>query len=206
MDTYLALALVVMASVACSAGEDASGEAPSTSTVRLTSPLPGFRRQCEDAAASLGFAVPCPKRLPLVSGNPIDCSGPCVATAGGGETLDRIFFLNVQGYDSKESSETIRHLIVEARRIERAPPSPCYEGVPAGDLRTNGREVAVLDCPPSSPGAQRAIMHGEGAHAGHLLGYWDEGGVRYVVSVHGSTKPHRRLVRQLVSSIEIIEP
>jgi hypothetical protein len=205
---------------ACSADDNTRGEAPSTSTrgtstaedrsvvemVRLATPLPGFRRQCEAAAASLGFAVPCAKTLPLIRGEPIDCDGDCIATAGGGETLDTIFFLNVQGYDREEPSEMVRHLIVEARRIERAPPRPCYEGVPAGGLRTNAREVAVLDCPPSTPKAQRAIMHGEGAHTEHLLGYWDEGGVRYAVSVHGSTKPNRRLLRQLVSSIEIIEP
>jgi hypothetical protein len=220
MVRYLALASVVMALAACSPEGDTSGEAPSTSTrgtssaedrsvvelVRLATPLPGFRQQCEDAAASLGFAVPCPKSLPLISGEPIDCDGDCLATAGGGETLDTIFFLNVQGYDSEAPSETDRHLIVEARRIERAPPSPCYESVPAGGLRTNGREVAVLDCPPSTPKAQREVMHGEGVHIEHLLGYWDEGRARYVVSVHGSTKPNRRLLRQLVSSIEIIEP
>jgi hypothetical protein len=202
---YLALALVVMAPVACSAGRDTSGEGSSTSTVRLASPLPGFRRQCEDAAASLGFAVPCPKRLPLVSGKPIDCSGPCVSTGGSGEALDRIFFLNVEGYDGGPS-ETVRHLIVEARRLERAPPSPCYGGVAAGKLKVDHREATLLDCPPLTLSAGAVIMHGEGAHARHLLGYWDEGGVRYVVSVHGSTKPHPRLLRQLVASIEIIEP
>jgi hypothetical protein len=206
MVTYLAVALVGMASVACSAGEDTSGKTPSTSTPRLANPLPGFRRQCEDAAASLGFPVPCPKRLPLVSGKPIGCSGLCVATAGSGETLDRIFFLNVEGYDGGPSSETVHHLIVEARRIERAPPSPCYGGVAAGKLKVNRQEVTLLDCPPLVLSEGAMIAHGEGAHAGHLLGYWDEGGIRDVVSVHGSTKPHRRLLRQLVASIEIIEP
>jgi hypothetical protein len=195
-----------MASVACSAEEDTSGKAPSTPTVRLASPRPGFRRQCEDAAASLGFAVPCPKRLPLVSGKPIDCSGPCVATAGGGETLDRIFFLNVEGYDGGPSSETVRHLIVEARRIERAPPSPCYGGVAAGRLKVNRREVTVLDCPPMAPGAATMVMHGERAHAGHLLAYWAESAIRNVVSVHGATGPNRSLLRLLVSSIEVIAP
>jgi hypothetical protein len=66
--------------------------------------------------------------------------------------------------------------------------------------------LALLDCPPSTPKSQGATRHGEGAHAGHVLGYWDEGGVRYVVSVHGATKPIRELLRQVVSSIEIVGP
>jgi hypothetical protein len=216
----LALALVVLASVACSTEDATSGEARSSSTrgtsttedpsvdemVRLARPLPSFRRQCEEAAPALGLAIPCPRRLPLIGGRRIDCDGNCVAAAGGGQTFDMIFFLNVEGYDNEESPETVRHVIVEARRIERAPPSPCYEGGPAGSLRTNGRDVTVLECPPATSRAQGATRHGEGAHAGHVLGYWDEGGVRYVVSVHGATKPNRELLRRVVSSIEIIGP
>ena len=127
--------------------------------------------------------------------------------AGGGETLDRIFFLNVEGYGGGPSSETVRHLIVEARGIERAPLSPCFGGVPAGTFTVSGRVVMLLECPNArTPEAEIGITHGEGAHSEHLLGYWDQDGVRNVVSVHGPTEPNRSLLRRIVSSIEIIEP
>jgi hypothetical protein len=196
----------VLVSVAIAVGcDDDDSQKPATSTVPLTASAPGLRRQCENAAASLGFAVPCPTKVPLLAGKPADCSGSCVAMAGGGETLDMIFFLNVEGYDSGEASETVRHLIVEGRRVERAPPSPCYGGVPDRTFTVNGGEVTLLECPPATPEAEARIMHGEGAHTEHLLVYWDEGGVRNVVSVHGSTKPNRSLLRRVVSSIEIID-
>jgi hypothetical protein len=191
--------------VGCDSGGASSTEQPAASTVPLTAATPGLRRQCKDAAASLGFAVPCPTKVPVLEGKPADCSGSCVVMAGGGETLDTIFFLNVEGYDSGQVSEPVRHLVVEARRVERAPPSPCYGGLPAGNFTVGGREVRQLECPARTPEAEARIMHGEGAHAEHVLGYWDEGGVRNVVSVHGSTKPNRSLLRRLLSSIAIID-
>jgi hypothetical protein len=119
----------------------------------------------------------------------------------------RLFFLNVEGYDANAGApETVRHLIVEAQRAQDAPPSPCYEGVPAGALEANGQDIAVLECPPDSPQAQANIRHGEGAHIEHLLAYWDSDGVRYVVSVHGTTVGNRALLEHLISSIEIIRP
>jgi hypothetical protein len=84
--------------------------------VLLATPARGFR-QCEDAAETLGLAVPCPTRLPLIKGKRVDCSGPCLVMAGGGETLDRIFFLNVDGYDAAPSSPPVHHMIIEARKV-----------------------------------------------------------------------------------------
>jgi hypothetical protein len=140
-----------------------------------------------------------------VNGVPVGCDDRgCVVAAGGGPTIDTIFVLDIEGFDSDEPPERIRHLMVEARRIERAPPRPCYEGVAAGKLSISGREVTLLDCPVSTARAQAAIRHGEGAHSGHLLGFWDEGGVRYVVSVHGATEQNRSLLRGVVSSIEVV--
>jgi hypothetical protein len=170
--------------------------------VPLAQPATGFRRECEDAASSLGFAVPCPTKLPLVGGKPVDCSDTCVVTGGN----DKIFFLNIEGYDAAPSSQAVRHMIVEAREVDRAPPSPCAGGTPTGRTTIVGREVALLDCPPRTAELERQIMHAEGAHTEHILGYWDEKGVREVVSVHGATEANTLLLRQVVASIEIVQP
>ena len=183
------------------------GAADVVGGVSLAEPGAGFAQQCQDAATSLGIAVPCPTRLPLIAGQAVRCSGSCVGIAGGDETEARAFVLNVEGYDGIAGSpETVRHLVIEARKAQEAPPSPCYEGVPAGTLMANGQEVALLGCPQSSPEAEANMRHGEGIHAEHLLGYWDDHEVRYAVSVHGATDANRALLEQLVSSIELVEP
>jgi hypothetical protein len=165
--------------------------------IPLAMPAPGLRQQCENAAALLGFAVPCPTTLPLVKGKPIDCSDACVAMAG----TNRVFFLNIDGYDP--ASKTIHHMIVEARAVDRVPPAPCANGIPAGSANIRGREVTVLECPNAAK-LQGQIMHGEGAHSEHVLAYWDENGVRHAVSVHGATKPNTSLVQEVIASIEIV--
>jgi hypothetical protein len=112
-----------------------------------------------------------------------------------------------RGYDANAGAlETVRHLIVEAQRAEGAPPGPFHEGVPAGVLQAHGRQVAVLECPPDSPQARATIRHGEGAHVEHLLAYWDSQGIRYVVSVHRTTAGDGRLLKRLISAIELIGP
>jgi hypothetical protein len=174
--------------------------------VPLTTPADGFARQCEDAAVALGFAVPCPTRLPLVSGERVRCSGTCVGRVGEGSEVD-VFVLDVAGYDDVAGApEIVRHLAVEAFKADEAPPSPCYEGVAAGTLDADGVEVALLDCPPSSAASEAIVRHGEGIHAGHLLGYWDSNGVRYAVSVHGVTDESSALLERLVSSVELVAP
>jgi hypothetical protein len=104
----------------------------------LAEPAPGLAQQCEGAASSLGFAVPCPTRLPLIDGEPADCSGSCIGLAGEKGAEVRSFFLNIEGYDANaDAPGTVRHLIVEAQKVQDAPPSPCYEGVPVGALEAD---------------------------------------------------------------------
>ena len=65
--------------------------------------------------------------------------------------------------------------------------------------------MTLLDCPPRTPDVDLQIMHGEGAHVEHVLGYWDEHGIRYVASVHGATDANTSLLKQVIASIEIVE-
>jgi hypothetical protein len=175
--------------------------------VPLTAPADGFARQCQDAAVALGFAVPCPTRLPLVSGERVGCSGTCVGRVGERSDVD-VFVLDVAGYDDDVvgTPGIVRHLAVDAFKADDAPPSPCYEGVASGTLDADGVEVALLHCPPSSAASEANTRHGEGIHAGHLLGYWDSNGVRYAVSVHGVTDDSSALLERLVSSVELVAP
>jgi hypothetical protein len=98
------------------AGRDRStaedGVIEEASGVPLAEPTPGLAQQCLGAARFLGFAVPCPTSLPLVGGEPVDCSGDCIGIAGERGTEVLGFFLNIEGYDGNPGApETVRHLI-----------------------------------------------------------------------------------------------
>lgn len=66
--------------------------------------------------------------------------------------------------------------------------------------------MTILECAEGSAALQSNVRHGEGAHAGHLLGFWDVAGVRNVVSVHGHGEQSRRLVEEVVEAIDLIDP
>lgn len=171
-------------------------------SVPLMPASPTLASQCQDAAAELGFAVPCPSNVPTVHGAPVGCDDGCVSLAGGDETLHRLFSMDIADFDGGEELGEVRHARVEARRVTDAPPVACYRGTDMG--RIDGLSVAVLDCPERSDESAANTRHGEGAHAGHLLGYWDAEGIRYVVSVHGKSAASRTLLEHLIASIELV--
>jgi hypothetical protein len=190
------LVVAVLLSAAC-AGRGLEAESTTTST------LTGLRLQCQRGADELGFAVPCPEFLPEGDAAVVGC---CVSEAGGDATLDEIFFLDVTGFEPPPPGP-VQHLIVEARRVDRAPPAPCFDGRATGELRAGGRDLVLLTCPSTDTlEAESGIQHGEGAHTLHLLGYWDEADIRYVVSVHGHRAAARRLLAEVAASIDLVAP
>jgi len=159
---------------------------------------------CTQAAVELGFAVPCLSEVPRVAGEPATCLDHCVGSAGGGETLHPLFFLDVADFDGPDDLGPIRHLTIEARRVADAPPVPCYEGVPLEQSVLP--DTTVLACPESSPESQANNRHGEAAHAGHLLAAWDADGVRFVVSVHGRSAANLELLEAVLQAIQVVKP
>ena len=205
----LAVAIVVGG---CSSAQQSSTEEPSPATaapaetVPKTALLPAaetLRFQCEQAAVELGFAVPCPSQLPTVDGAAPTCPVSCVGQAGGGDTLHEVFFLGVADFDGADRLGSTRHLVVEARRLADAPLLPCFGGVDANDAHPTMR---LLTCVESSAELQANVQHGEGAHAGHILGYWDDAGVRYSISVHGDGDQNRMLVNEVFEAISLVGP
>lgn len=137
---------------------------------------------------------------------PATCGTSCVGTAGGDDTLHELFFFDVTDFDGGQHLGSVRHLVIEARRLTDAPPIPCFGGVPSDQL--NNGAVSALQCPELDDlpeDAAAMIRHGEGAHTGHTLGYWDLDGVRYVVSVHGASDVSRRLIDELVAAVSPLE-
>ena len=198
--------LIVLLVAVCTGG---NGAESTTTTSSSSTSIPGvgggLAEECADAADVLGYPVPCPTRLPGASCGTLPPGAeeglePCVAHAGGGETLDTVFSL--EGHAASGSGA---HLVIEARRVEKAPPVPCYKGMPRPSISAGGRTLGVLTCPENAEGADANIRHGEGAHVGHLLGYWDEGGIRYVVSVHDQSTSGRELLTDIASDVTLTD-
>ena len=125
-----------------------------------------------------------------------------MASAGGEGTLHRLFAMEVVDFAAGSALGDIHHLVLEARRVSQSPPTPCFGGHLMGRPDRGG--VSLLECPEASSESERATLHGEGAHAGHTLGYWDVSGIRYAISVHGLSVDARRLVERMIQGIELI--
>ena len=208
-------ACVALLLVGCSgdADDEALPGERSTTTAEVLDVIPlsdapaALVSECQAAATHLGFAVPCPTRVPRVGGAPASCEGGCVSRGGAEETLHELFSFDVADFVGGEALGPVRHVRLEARRLQDVPPVACYDGVPADAEAPDVRPGAtVLHCPDATAESQANTRHGEGAHAGHLLAYWDQDGVRYVVSVHGTSSAAERLLSQLAQNIDVVDP
>lgn len=202
------LIVAVVGLLGCSASDDARNPERSSVAADATGVLfdasPGMAVDCENAAAELGFAVPCPRTVPDIAGEPASCLSSCVSTAGADETTARLFFLDVAGFDGPDDLGPVRHLAIEARRVADAPPVPCYDGVASERYDIEGS--TVFECPEATAESQGNSLHGEGAHAGHLLATWDASGIRFAISVHGLSAASHEFLQQVHKSIEVVEP
>jgi hypothetical protein len=198
---------------------DDSSKSDARETVpRLVDASDALQRQCVAAAEKLGFAVPCPRRVPALRGAAMDCSrprlmqsgesrAPCVGLAG--ERPAEIFFVDFTGFDVPAAYVGIDgkregHLIIEARRHADSPPRPCFDGVEREAPPIAGRPITRYACPSRSARMERLIRHGEGAHTDHVLFAWGGSGIDYVASAHGDTAANARLITQIVESIDIV--
>jgi hypothetical protein len=187
-------------------GPERERSAMTSPPVQLVEASPGLRGQCQEAAAALGFGVPCPTSLPTVDGGLVDCRfHGCVAESGASGT---IFFLNIEDFDAPSRYTGVGpssgHLVVEGRRAASSPPRPCFDGRTIDSLDAGGRTAQVFECPGPSVRAEAEARHGEGAHTGHLLLAWSEGEINYAVSAHGHNDANRRLLVKLVKSIDVV--
>ena len=134
---------------------------------------------------------------------------PCVGLEGSPPYA--IFGLEFSGFDVPADyigvdGKPEGHLVVEARPDTDSPPDPCIGATRLGEIAVGRWTVTEFNCPEDSVIVQREAMHGEGAHAGHLLFEWNEDGVDYLASAHGHTSVNRDLLRNVVRSMELVQP
>ena len=91
-------------------------------------------------------------------------------------------------------------------RNTTAPRTPASAPSASGASAVGPWTATEYTCPNNSVIVQREAMHGEGAHAGHLLLEWNQDGIDYLASAHGHTATNLALLKQLVSSMTLIPP
>jgi hypothetical protein len=136
-------------------------------------------------------------------------STPCVGLEG--LPPYPIFGLEFTGFDVPPEyigvdGKAVGHVVVEARPQRESPLLPCIGGERLGQVVVVQRTVAEYRCSNDGLRVQREARHGEGAHAGHLLVEWREGGTDYIASAHGYTGANLDLLKQLVSSMRLLAP
>jgi hypothetical protein len=216
----LLLVVIGIVGAACSSGSQRS--TPSSTTrqpaalVNLVPASAELRGQCAAAANRLRFAVPCPTQVPARAGMGMSCPrpqgaalGPCLGLEGAPPYP--VFGLDLSGFDVPADyvgvdGKALGHLVVEARPHVDSPPNPCVGGTVLGNVALGLWTPTELTCPNAGVMVQREAMHGEGAHAGHLLFEWNQDGIEYIASAHGPTRVNRELLRQVVTSMTLIGP
>ena len=131
---------------------------------------------------------------------------PCVGLAG--SPPYPTFFIELAGFDVGPSyrgvdGKAMGHLIVSATSQRHAPSHPCI-GEITGSFVISHRHVTEYRCSDDSLRVQGEARHGEGAHLGHLLLDWKQGGVDYAVSAHGYTSVNLTLLERLVASMTLV--
>ena len=123
----------------------------------------------------------------------------------------RVFFLDFEDFDVPRGyvgvhGRPVGHMFIEARKLSDAPRKPCIEGTPVQRVHVKVWRSILYVCPNDSPYIERVARHGEGANVGHVVLEWKSKGVDYVASAHGHTTTNVTLLRQLVGSIELVQP
>lgn len=164
-----------------------------------------LREGCREAATTLGYAVPCPMRVPLAS-EPIRCRVPgefrgsdiepqegCVL--GESFAFSPEFVVLPEDYIGVDGRRQDHLLVHASQALDR--PSPCQGDVVERHEAEMGSQDATL-------WACGEEVHG--VHAGHVVLVWRRGGVNYLVSAHGHTDVNFRLIERIAQNVEYVSP
>jgi hypothetical protein len=183
-------------------------------TCPLAAPVPGFddrrsyppghpaarlQRQCQRAADRLGFPVPCPALLPVMSPGAV-LPLPCDDARFGCEwdtafVLEQEGFVVPPGYGGGAGLAVQGRLAVTAARRAGDDTVACEEGEqPVATVTPRGIRGRMLQC------AEAAV------HLDSVLVRWRERGVVMVVSVLGHNRLHQQLAMTVAEHVRVVSP
>lgn len=180
--------------------------------VRLVPAASALGAQCELAAHTLGYAVPCPTKVVTRAEQPLACTpSPIPSSLPLCVGRQHDFFLEWNSFDVPSGfvgvdGKPIGHVIIAATPVSDSPPEPCIGGVTIGTFSVLAMKSVIYQCAPDSPLIERTARHGEGAYTSHVLLYWQRNGIAYLVSSHGYGAASVALMEQLAASLNLIGP
>jgi hypothetical protein len=196
-----AFALAVLLT-GCSSGRSAS---TAIAGVAFTDAPSELEHQCQTTATSLGFAIPCPSKLPVgaqptvfVGGN---CPGRSVWVGPGYSAESPYAFASIQWPDPKRTG----HVVFVGAPTEMSASAIIYSRLPsseAGALQSKGH-TAVQGVP-----ADLFAVPDDSATAfgSHLVVVWTLNGHTYALGFHGTDDDARQLDNAVTSSLRMVQP
>lgn len=164
---------------------------------------------CANLAGNVGFAVPCPTRLPTPSFGPTCVGSSCMLTAGSGEGVvieHRAF--EVPAEWPNDGTPQVFVTAAEIQR-ERADGTLQVRGDPAlvachrDDPVAATSRARFVNCAPG----QTWIPHIQGEpHESHTAAFWRDDSVVYAASVEGHGQAAQELLHALIDGIEYVAP
>jgi len=190
-----------------SAGYDIAPTPPDVAKVGslyLVPSLAPSESACADVARVVGFAVPCPGRLPA-PGRGASCLNGCLfwgeATDPGAVIEQRGFAQPVDWCERCASRDT--HVVFAAVR-DRSPAELVTCGPDmAAAVRTAAPLGGYYDCPPGPPWLPGLAGY---PHERHTLLLWEAGDITYAVSMEGHAAEIRSLLRALRAGMKLVGP
>ena len=157
----------------------------------------GLPAVCQQAARVLGFAVPCPSRLPTPGGS-ARCLADGCRFAGGFVMEARGFPVPPDWCDGCDA-----HVVVAAAPADdqAAAPLVTCDGI-VGTAAPEQPATQFERCPPGPPWLPNA---GGLPHEEHTLTRWRRGGVDYAISIEGFSPAHADVLRHLVRDLAYVD-
>jgi hypothetical protein len=162
----------------------------------LVPPDPPVTPTCEAAARRLEFTVLCPTLAPAPSNSLADCfQDGCVVFRA---FVLQFSFAGPPGYVGIPGQNGNHLFVFESRagRESEVEFLTCLEGQAVGDIAVRGAAGRWVDCP----------ANGSGMNSGHVLLVWQEGGIRYGVSLHSDTELNRQIALAVAQRLMPVSP
>lgn len=153
---------------------------------------------CREMAAQVGFAVPCPTRLPAPGVGPSCADQTCVFDGrafGVGIVIEQREFVAADDW----CGSCDHHVFLTAARRRASPLARCGPRIPPPPTEA----VRFHSCPSNAPWVPGV---GGYPHEGHELALWRRDGVVYGVSIEGHGEDRRHVLRSVIDAIELVGP
>jgi hypothetical protein len=165
--------------------------------VRLVPSSTKLRRQCQEAANLLGFAVPCPMLVPASSPGvapPRFCDPRFLCVPGDGFLFEDRWLAVPPDHLGVDGQGRGRLAIAAATRIT-AFPVACLGGLKLTTIEVRGTRGNLYERSPQA-----------GVHFGGVMLRWRDAGVVMAVSLNGHNELNQRLVVALATHMEAVLP